>query len=183
MGLRSVPETESVRGVCYPRTWIPAFAGLFRACPPCLRQAGRRIQEQATATATSTQRNDSKVTAMNKTATQTQTRRQRRLAARRSRSPAAQGAPHFRLKPLTALVRATLPVTLLGLPAVSLAGPEGGVVTAGSGTVARPDAADDQYSATFPKPHPQLGQLQRPGQRGRQLPSAQRQRAGAEPHP
>ncbi len=77
---------------------------------------------------------------MNKTATQTQTRRQRRLAARRSRPGAAQGAPQFRLKPLTALVRATLPVTLLGLPAVSLAGPEGGVVTAGSGTVARPDA-------------------------------------------
>ena len=79
---------------------------------------------------------------MNKTvaATHTQTRRQRRLAARRLRPGAAQGAPHFRLKPLTALVRATLPVTLLGLPAVSLAGPEGGVVTAGSGTVARPDA-------------------------------------------
>ena len=79
---------------------------------------------------------------MNKTATviHIQTRKQRRLAARRSRRPAAQGAPHFRLKPLTALIRATLPVTLLGLPAASLAGPEGGVVTAGSGTVARPDA-------------------------------------------
>ena len=92
---------------------------------------------------TATQRAATKQTAaMNKTATatHTQTRRQRRLAARRSRRPAAQGAPQFRLKPLTALIRATLPVTLLGLPAASLAGPEGGVVTAGSGTVARPDA-------------------------------------------
>ena len=80
---------------------------------------------------------------MNKTATatHTQTRRQRRSATRRSRPKAAfPGIPPHPLKPLTALVRATLPVTLLGLPAVSLAGPEGGVVTAGSGTVARPDA-------------------------------------------
>ena len=80
---------------------------------------------------------------MNKTATamHTRTRGQRRSATRRSRPKAAfPGIPPHPLKPLTALVRATLPVTLLGLPAVSLAGPEGGVVTAGSGTVARPDA-------------------------------------------
>ena len=45
-------------------------------------------------------------------------------------------APTFRLTPLTALIQATL----LGLPAAALAGPEGGVVAAGTGTIARPDA-------------------------------------------
>ena len=47
---------------------------------------------------------------------------------------------HFRLKPLTVAIRTAIPVTLLGLPVAPQAGPEGGVVTAGSGTVARPDA-------------------------------------------
>ena len=47
---------------------------------------------------------------------------------------------HFRLKPLTVAIRTAIPVTLLGLPVTPQAGPEGGVVTAGSGTVARPDA-------------------------------------------
>ena len=45
-------------------------------------------------------------------------------------------SPAFRLTPLTALIQATL----LGLPAAALAGPEGGVVAAGTGTIARPDA-------------------------------------------
>ncbi len=47
---------------------------------------------------------------------------------------------HFHLKPLTVAIRTAIPVTLLGLPVTPQAGPEGGVVTAGSGTVARPDA-------------------------------------------
>ena len=45
-------------------------------------------------------------------------------------------SPTFRLHPITALIQATL----LGLPATALAGPEGGVVAAGTGTIARPDA-------------------------------------------
>ena len=80
---------------------------------------------------------------MNKTATvvRAQTRKQRRLAARRSRPPgAAPAAPRFRLKHLTVAIRTAIPVTLLGLPVAPQAGPEGGVVTAGSGIIARPDA-------------------------------------------
>ena len=79
---------------------------------------------------------------MNKTATvvRAQTRKQRRLAARRSRSGAAPAAPRFRLKHLTVAIRTAIPVTLLGLPVAPQAGPEGGVVTAGSGIIARPDA-------------------------------------------
>ena len=80
---------------------------------------------------------------MNKTATvaHIQTRKQRRLAARRSRPPgAAPAAPRFRLKHLTVAIRTAIPVTLLGLPVAPQAGPEGGVVTAGSGIIARPDA-------------------------------------------
>ena len=45
-------------------------------------------------------------------------------------------APTFRLTPITALIQATL----LGLPVSAMAGPEGGVVTAGTGAIARPDA-------------------------------------------
>ena len=45
-------------------------------------------------------------------------------------------APAFRLTPLTALIQATL----LSLPATTMAGPEGGVVAAGTGTIARPNA-------------------------------------------
>ena len=48
----------------------------------------------------------------------------------------AQKRPAFRLHPITALIQATL----MGLPVAVGAGPEGGVVAAGSGTIARPDA-------------------------------------------
>ena len=59
------------------------------------------------------------------------------IHSREAGMPFAAGkAPTFRLTPLTALIQAAL----LGLPVAAVAGPEGGVVAAGTGTIARPDA-------------------------------------------